>query len=62
MSAPHKKGLIAANDNAKPHKPLGVVVDIPPDLPIQLVEIEVIAQLLDSLCDIAANDNEEQPP
>lgn len=59
MSAPHKRRLVAANDNERPHKPLRVVVDIPPDLPIQLVEIEVFAQLLDSLDLVAANDNEE---
>ena len=60
MSHPHKKGLTPANDNDKPHKALRIVVDIPPDLPIQLVEIEVVAQLLDSLVDLAANDNEER--
>jgi hypothetical protein len=60
MSAPHKRRLVPANDNERPHKPLRVVVDIPPDLPIQLVEIEVFAQLLDSLDLVAANDNEER--
>jgi len=59
MSAPHKKRPMPANDNNRPHKPLGVVIDIPPDLPIQLVEVEVFAQLLDSLELAAANDNEE---
>ncbi len=59
MSAPHKRGLVPANDNERPHKPLRVVVDIPPDLPIQLVEIEVFAQLLNSLDLVADNDNEE---
>ena len=62
MSTARKKGLVAANDNEPPHKALRVIVEIPPDLPIQLVEIEVMAQLLDALGDIAANDNEEQPP
>ena len=61
MSAPHRKPLRAANDNAPPHKGLRVVVDIPRALPIQLVEVEVIAQLLDSLDDLAVNDNEEPP-
>ena len=59
MSAPHKRGLTPANDNERPHKPLRVVVEIPPDLPIQPVEIELFAQLLDSLDLTAANDNEE---
>ena len=59
MSAPHRRQLVPANDNERPHKPLRVVVDIPPDLPIQPVEIEVFAQLLDSLAPVAANDNEE---
>lgn len=56
MSARHKKGLVPANDNKRRHKPLGAVVDLPPNLPIQSIEIEVIAQLLDGL---PANDNEE---
>ncbi len=61
MSAPHRKSIRPANDNDPPHKGLRVVTDIPPDLPFQLVEIEVIAQLLESLGDLAANDNEEPP-
>jgi len=61
MSAPLNKHLKAANDNEPPHKGLRVVLDLPRDLPIQQVEIEVIAQLLDSLGDLAANDNEELP-
>lgn len=40
------------------HKFLGVDVHIAPDLPVQAVEIEVLAELLDSLGP-AANDNEE---
>ena len=59
MSAPHEKRRVPANDNERQHKPLGVVVDMSPDLPIQLVEVEVFAQLLDSLQMVAANDNEE---
>jgi hypothetical protein len=59
MSAPHSKRRSPANDNERRHKPLGVVVEIPPDLPIQLVEVEVFAQLLDALGMVAANDNEE---
>jgi hypothetical protein len=61
MSVPHKKPIRAANDNEPPHKGLRVVMEIPRHLPIQLVEIEVMAQLLDSLGDLAANDNEESP-
>lgn len=56
MSARHERGLAPANDNLRRHKPLGVVVDIPPNLPIQIAEVEVVAQLLDSL---PANDDEE---
>lgn len=47
----------SANDNGR-RKSLGVEVRIPQDLPIQLVEIEVFAELLDSLGP-AANDDEE---
>ena len=61
MSAPREKRRVPANDNERQHKPLGVVLDISPDLPIQLVEVEVFAQLLDSLQMVAANDNEEPP-
>ncbi|HEX3675201.1 MAG TPA: hypothetical protein VHU87_13090 [Rhizomicrobium sp.] len=61
MSVPHEKRPLPANDNERRYKPLGVVVEIPPDLPIQMVEVEVFAQLLDSL-PVAANDNEELPP
>jgi hypothetical protein len=56
MSAPHKKANAPANDNTPRHKPLGVVIEIPPNLPLQVVEVEVLAQLLDSL---PLNDNEE---
>lgn len=55
MSARHEKGPVPANDNKRRHKPLRAVVDIPPNLPIQIVEVEVMAQLLDAL---PANDNE----
>lgn len=58
MSAPHKRGghRSAANDNTPRHRVLDVEADIPADLPLQTVEVEVLAQLLDSL---PANDNEE---
>jgi hypothetical protein len=45
-----------ANDNWRPRQ-LRVVVNVPRMLPIQLVEIEVFAELLDTLPE-AANDNE----
>jgi hypothetical protein len=60
MSARRKKGIVAANDNDPPRKSLRAVVEITSDLPVQIVEVEVIAQLLEALGDIAANDNEEQ--
>ncbi len=58
MSAPHLKRHGPANDNKRRHKTLRAVVEISPDLPIQTVEIEVFAQLLDALEAVAANDNE----
>ncbi len=48
---------VPANDNGTRRKPLGVEVLIPQDLPIQLVEVEVFAELLESLS--IANDNDE---
>ena len=48
-----------ANDNARPRKTLGVQMRFAQNLPIQLVEVEVFAQLLDSLQELVANDNEE---
>ena len=48
-----------ANDNARPRKPLRVQMRIAQNLPIQMVEVEVFAQLLDALRGSAANDNEE---
>jgi len=59
MSARRKGGLPpAANDNDPPRKALRAVVKMPPDLPVQIVEVEVIAALLDALIEHAANDNE----
>jgi hypothetical protein len=58
MSVPNLKCVRPANDNRRRHKTLGVAVEISPDLPIQMVEVEVFAQLLDSLSLDAANDNE----
>lgn len=48
---------VPANDNGR-RKSLGVEVRIPQDLPIQVVEVEVFAELLDSLGP-AANDDED---
>jgi hypothetical protein len=48
-----------ANDNVAPRKPLRAVVLIPQSLPIQPIEVEVFAELLDSLGDPPANDNDE---
>jgi len=45
-----------ANDNQRPRH-LRAAVTLPRMLPIQLVEIEIFAELLDSLPE-AANDNE----
>jgi len=58
MSAPHLKRHGPANDNNRRRKALRAVVEISPDLPVQTVEIEVFAQLLDALEAVAANDNE----
>jgi hypothetical protein len=60
VSAPHKprgKAQAPANDNG-PRKPLRAELFVPPDLPVQLVEVEVIAELLESL-PWPANDNGE---
>jgi hypothetical protein len=62
MSARHHRGPRLpkpANDNARRDNRLSVVLRIPQDLPIQRVEVEVFAQLLDSLEQLAANDNQE---
>jgi hypothetical protein len=52
---------VAANDNGQVPKLLGVEILIPQSLPIQLVEVEVFVELLESLGPFA-NDNEEPPP
>ncbi len=49
--------IAPANDNPKPPHHLAVVLDLPPDLPVQQIEIEVFAQLLESLA--PANDTDE---
>ena len=49
---------IPANDNRR-KAPLRAVVDIAPEIPVQRVEVEVFAALLDDLKLLAANDNQE---
>jgi len=48
--------LVPANDNGKRRNPLRVALLFPQHLPVQTIEVEVIAQLLDSI--VCANDNE----
>ena len=55
MSAPRRRGVTPANDNGK--EPLHAVLDMPDTMPVQPVEVEVFAELLDSF----ANDNEALP-
>jgi len=64
MSAPREPkpdGTSAANDNVPVGDSLRVQVNLPRHLPIQIVEVEVFAELLDGLA-IAANDNEDDSP
>ena len=53
--------IVAANDNGKAHKCLRVDLDFPPFLPVQITEVGVIAQLLDSLGELVANANGKEP-
>ena len=57
-SKPEKQNI--ANDNGRKsssrRKPVVVELRLPPGLPVQLVEVEVLAELLESLPRIA-NDN-----
>ena len=60
MSAPHDRkprSLVPANDN-EPVGSLKAELNFPRHLPIQLVEVEVLAELLDAL-PLPANDNNE---
>jgi hypothetical protein len=50
-----------ANDNRKSGKPLRAVMRFPPVLPVQRVEVEVFAALLDDLKALVANDNGDGP-
>jgi hypothetical protein len=52
--------IFPANDNA-PVNSLRVELKLPRQLPIQLVEVEVFAELLDAL-PLPANDNDEGMP
>lgn len=53
-----KKKLRPANENKRGLNLLGVELRFPQDLPVQLIEVEVFAQLLESVV-IPANDNED---
>lgn len=61
MSAPPRRPRIRrnrpANDNERPWARLKAELSFPPNLPVQLVEVEVLAALLESLPP-PANDNE----
>ena len=59
MSAPREPQLssdIPANDNERPRPRLKAELRLPKGLPVQIVEIEILAELLDSLPP-PANDN-----
>lgn len=51
----HEAGLFAANDNQP--GAMQVEVRLPRAMPVQIIEIEVLAELLESLA-FPANDNE----
>lgn len=59
---PKPEGGTIANDNARKHRSLGRLpkaeVRLPRGMPVQLVEVEVLAELLESLPPIS-NDNDE---
>ena len=58
---PKPEGSVAANDNERQrrsHRLPRAEVRLPKGLPVQLVEVEVLAELLESLPAIA-NDNSE---
>jgi len=48
-----------ANDNRRRSKPLRVIMNVPQSQPVQLVEVEVFASLIDDLSTLVANDNPE---
>ncbi|HLY05730.1 MAG TPA: hypothetical protein VKR31_08290 [Rhizomicrobium sp.] len=59
---PKPEGTIAANDNERQrrsHRLPKAEVRLPKAMPVQLVEVEVLAELLESLPAIA-NDNGEE--
>jgi hypothetical protein len=53
---PQLSGDIPANDNERPGPRLKAELRLPKGLPVQIVEIEILAELLDSLPP-PANDN-----
>jgi hypothetical protein len=54
---PKVQGTSPANDNVPVGDSLRAELNFPRHLPIQIIEVEVFAELLDGL--IAANDNED---
>lgn len=57
---PNPERTVAANDNTRQRRPRlpKAEVRLPRQMPVQLVEVEVLAELLESLPPIA-NDNSE---
>jgi len=65
MSTPSKPNdprlPVPANDNSRPAKTLRAELRFPQLFPIQIVEVEVLASLLDDLMALVANGNEDEP-
>jgi hypothetical protein len=59
VNAPKKNVVGAANDNRPRLKLLKIEIDLPDFLPVQLVEVEVFAEFLESLLPVA-NDNGDE--
>jgi hypothetical protein len=55
---PQPTGDIPANDNERPGPRLKAELRLPKGMPVQIVEVEVLAELLE-LLPPPANDNEE---
>ena len=60
---PKPESTTNANDNARKrrslHRKPKAEVRLPRDMPVQLVEVEVLAELLESLSPIANDNNED---
>lgn len=52
------RNRLPANDNRRGRRPMRAELRFPPVLPVQWIEVEVFARLLESVA-VAANDNEE---